>query len=420
MDANRAIRIAYWWFDTLTKIEKNDPDAPIYSLNGYGDQEYIQEMTGEQWQRIGHMISNSKCLERLWCHSGALDDHKMSCLFRGLTRSSSLQRLLLESNGFSVAGIKSMVPFLQNTNNLTWLNLNGNNIQSEGFNMLFLALSDSPIELLSCDSCDIESIEIDSEHVPNHLRTLALGGNNINADGCREVAKVLRGGDSTLERLKLDDNEIDDDGVEILVDALQSNTTLKHLDLKANNGVTEQGKMMLLKLVNDTSSIKATLQSNHTLEYVCVEPNSERIQMFIDTAIDINSNEGSPEAAGRAKVIWTQLDSETREELAGLQGVNQSIYSEIDPLHLPEVLALVDDYHGQEELYCALISSIAGVISIVNRKECIRQQMVSRKQCLKQHRADLKAQIEAIEAEIAKIEAAEEQIVGIGTEASNN
>ncbi len=398
MDANRANRIAYWWFDTLTKIEKNDPDAPIYSLNGYGDQEYIQEMTGEQWQRIGRMISNNKCLKRLWCHSGALSDNKLTCLFRGLTRSSSLQHLELPSNELSVAGIKSMLPFLQNTNNLTWLILSGNNIQSEGFNMLFLALSDSPIELLACESCDVESIEIDSEQVPNHLRTLALGGNNINADGCHEIAKLLRGGDSTLQRLKLDDNKIDDDGVEILVDALQSNTTLKHLDLKANNGVTEQGKIKLLKLVNDVSSIKATLQSNHTLEYVSVEPNSERFQMLIDNATDINFNEGSPEAAGREKVIWTQLDSENRAELADLQGVNQSIYSGIDPLHLPEVLALVDDYHGQEELYCALVSSIAGVLSTVNRKECIRQQMVSRKQCLKQQRADLKAKLEAVEA----------------------
>ena len=74
--------------------------------------------------------------------------------------------------------------------------------------------------------------------------------------------------------------------------------------------------------------------------------------------------------------IFSQLNSIIRAELAGLQGVSQSLYSEIDPLHLPEVLALVCRYHGQGELYVALKSSIAvaGVISTVNRKQCLQQQ----------------------------------------------
>ena len=75
-------------------------------------------------------------------------------------------------------------------------------------------------------------------------------------------------------------------------------------------------------------------------------------------ATQINTkNENNAEAAGRKKMIQTQLNSERRAELADLQGVNQSLYSEIDPLHLPEVLSLVDQHHGQGELYVALKSS---------------------------------------------------------------
>ncbi len=78
--------------------------------------------------------------------------------------------------------------------------------------------------------------------------------------------------------------------------------------------------------------------------------------------------------AGKEKVIYTHLPSGTRAAFADLQGVNSSLYSKISPLHLPEVLAFVSHYHGQTELYVALKSSIAGVISsIVNRKHSLPQ-----------------------------------------------
>mmetsp|Transcript_15432 Transcript_15432/g.21928 ORF Transcript_15432/g.21928 Transcript_15432/m.21928 type:complete len:101 (-) Transcript_15432:73-375(-) len=57
--------------------------------------------------------------------------------------------------------------------------------------------------------------------------------------------------------------------------------------------------------------------------------------------------------------------------MADLQGVDRSLCSEINPLHLPEVLSLVGRHHDQGELYMALKSSIAGLISTVNRRLCV-------------------------------------------------
>jgi len=108
-------------------------------------------------------------------------------------------------------------------------------------------------------------------------------------------------------------------------------------------------------------------------------------------------------------VILTQLHSETRAKLAALQGVNHSLYSEINPLHLPEVLSLVGQRHGQGELYVALKSSIAGVVSTVNRKQCLQQQ-----------RAYHKAKLEAIEAEIAAIEAADGDVTQVASESRSS
>lgn len=83
------------------------------------------------------------------------------------------------------------------------------------------------------------------------------------------------------------------------------------------------------------------------------------IRQRIDNALEIHRNyEYDLEAAGREKVIQTQLHSGTRAQLANLQGIGHSVYSEIHPLHLPEVLALIGERHGLGELYVAFKSSI--------------------------------------------------------------
>ena len=304
-----------------------------------------------------------------------------------------------------------MVPFLQNANNLTRLELGGNNILSEGFKILLRALSDSPIETLRCNECGIDSIEIDKDHMPKHLKFLRLHDNIINDDGCRGLAKLLQGG-STLTDLSLQRNQIDDDGVEILVGALQNNASLMRLYLSGNKAISTLGQTKLLKLVNDISSIEATLQSNHTLTHIyytephVVEPFvDDQIQKLLDTAADINRNADSPEASGREKVIRTQLHSERRAELADIQGVTHSVYSEIDTLYLPEVLALINRYHGGKELFPALKSSMVGLLSRVDMKLCIQKQV-----------AYHTARLNELGNRLAVIEAAEESALSVESE----
>ena len=223
-------------------------------------------------------------------YSGAINDHKMLLLFRVLTNRTAITKMNLFDNGFSIAGIRSMVPFLQSANKLKELLLDGNNIQSEGFNMLFRALRDSPIQTLSCTRCCIESIEIDRDHIPKHMTYLNLNSNIISTDGCRGIAQLLQGEDATLTYLWLNYNKIDDEGVDILVDALQNNTSLTSLNLRKNDGMSDQGKISLLKLLNDISSITATLHSNHTLTCLDVEvmnPDGSFVQTtkFSDTSM---------------------------------------------------------------------------------------------------------------------------------------
>ena len=417
---------------TLRAIKEND--RWTQSLEQHGDAHYIQEMTDGEWEKLGRDIANNTHLQRVELYDRALNDHKTSFLFRELGKSSSIKNLELYRNELSAVGVRSVVPFLQNANNLQILHLGDNNIQSEGFNLLFRALRNSPIEELNCGRCGIESIEIEGEHIPRNLKELYLYENGINSDMCRELVKLLQGSDSKLKLLHLNGNDIDDEGVEIIVEALRSNKALNSLYIQGNR-ISKQGKIMLLKLVNDISSIEATLQSNHTLANVkffvpgiiaySLAVMNDHIQKLVDAACNYNRQcdmqttnlrESNPGVAGRMKVIQTQLHSERRAELAELQGVNHSAYSEIDPLHLPEVLALVGRRHGQGELYVALKSSIAGVISTVNRKECLKQERGYHHAIIVEH----SARVEAIDAEIAAIEAAEGRVVHFGSECNSN
>ena len=388
--------------ETLQRIKRNDPSVELIELVG----EYIQNMSDEKCEELGRDIANNTHLKKVDSSQELITDQKLSCLFRGLTRSSSIKDMLFNYNQFSAAGVRSMVPFLQSANNLTFLDLDDNdNIQSEGFNVLFRALSESPIETLSCIGCGIKSIEIDRQRIPYNLTTLNLGYNEINADGCSQLAQLLQGGDATLKDLSLGHNKIDDDGVEILIDALKSNTSLRELYLSGNDAISKRGNSLLLKLVNNISCIEATLRSNHTLTclYLYMDGNLDQ-QLQLATKINLD-NVSSPEAAGREKVIQTQLHSKRRAEFAARQGVNHSVYSEIDPLHLPEVLALVGHHNGQGELYHALKSSIAELISTVNEKQSIQQQIAY-------HTARLKE----LGNRLAVIEAAEEGTVSVESE----
>jgi len=85
------------------------------------------------------------------------------------------------------------------------------------------------------------------------------------------------------------------------------------------------------------------------------------------------------------------------------------LYSDINALHLPEVLALVGQHHGQGELYVALKSSIVTLFSTVNRKKFIQQQ-----------RDYHVTKAEQLNAELAAIEVAEGDAVEIERQSRSN
>ena len=96
------------------------------------------------------------------------------------------------------------------------------------------------------------------------------------------------------------------------------------------------------------------------------------MKKHVDSALDINKqNEGKSHAAGRAKIIATQLNSTTRRELYQLQGIEYSystMFASIDPVLLPELIALSSSEHGQNELYRILIAAGPHLITLIDKE----------------------------------------------------
>jgi len=296
-------------------------------------------------------------LKTIDLHNCNLTDEKMALLFKELVRSVSLKRLDIDRNLFGIDGVRCMIPQLQNCPHLSTLMMGGNrNINSECFEVLVNALDAKSVEELYLQKCNITDISaLDTYNLPN-LKELVLNRNNIGRDGCRILSNMLQKDRSALTELFLINTGIDDEGAEMIASSIKQNPTFKKLHLNSNTGITEKSCLAFLKLLLDVSSIENTYTSNHTLTecYLFGTLNSET-QSVINNACKMNRMNNNP---GRAKVIKYQLNSQNRKKLCELQGVEYStnnIFADIEPVLLPEILALIGDRHGQSELYTALI-----------------------------------------------------------------
>ena len=175
-----------------SRIADNDPRTTQFAFDNMGGVDFLLTVTNEEWEQIGRDVSNNTHLELVDCF-GILSNNEngLESFLRGLVGSTSIVDLGLENNRISPAGVRSLVPFLQNSCKLASLGIGRNNIGSEGFNILLWALRDSQIEGLYCGGSGIESIEIERGYFPRVLKKLDLSRNNISSDGCKGIAQLL-------------------------------------------------------------------------------------------------------------------------------------------------------------------------------------------------------------------------------------
>jgi len=124
----------------------------------------------------------------------------------------------------------------------------------------------------------------------NTLQELNLAWNQtITIKGWKTVATLLEMSDTKLEILRIHCNMIGDEGALVFANALVSNSTLKTLDLDGN-GITSEGWAPFSKLLCDTSTVNKTFMSNHTLRSIAGRQNGFSVEIINYLALNRNDD----------------------------------------------------------------------------------------------------------------------------------
>ena len=87
------------------------------------------------------------------------------------------------------------------------------------------------------------------------------------------------------------------------------------------------------------------------------------LKKFINAFTTLN-NRPNPR---RVKVVYAQLNSKRRKKLCEIQGIEYvpigTLLADVEPILLPQILALIGSSYNQSELYTALISTAPALLS---------------------------------------------------------
>jgi len=215
---------------------------------------YILE-EGEDIGWLGYFIGNNTKLKTLHlCGNWASYSHIRS-LFNGLNRNKTIQHINFEFIHSSDALLLPMLDnFFKNNPNLTGIELEGSLVTVESGRQLSLTMGICSRSLkrvrivLELTPPLIDTIAALSIH--SQLEDLDFGGTSIGRNGFIALANTLRSWSTPkLQKLDLRDCNIDDEGLEHLVNALTNINTLQELYMPYNSSITIRGWKTLSTLL---------------------------------------------------------------------------------------------------------------------------------------------------------------------------
>jgi hypothetical protein len=223
----------------------------------------------EYWNKLVKSISKKGCISSIIIENVEMKKERLAALVT-LVRSDQDQApkvVILENANLCKEGIVSLSKLVDVSSQLDVLRICYNRIDNiESARCLSRSLrSHDFIDELNLIHCDLgRSPEILSVILQSDVCHIDLKCNNIDSMGAVKIAEYL-GGDPPIEELTLNRNQINDDDVILISQALKRNTHLKKLHIYSNN-LTSIGVKALLTCVFDSSSLNAIAESNHTLE----------------------------------------------------------------------------------------------------------------------------------------------------------
>ncbi|XP_066537048.1 NACHT, LRR and PYD domains-containing protein 3-like isoform X2 [Hoplias malabaricus] len=232
-------------------------------LSGY-------DLTKDSCEALGTALQSENSLKELDLSNNDLQDSGVELLSAGLKSPlCKLETLRLSGCRLGDKSCESLGSVLQSNSSLKELDLSNNDLQDSGVELLSAALK-SPLckletlRLALCGlrdkSCKSLGSALQSE---NSLKELDLSNNDLQDSGVELLSAALKSSLCKLETLRLSGCMITDEGCSSLASALKSNPShLRKLDLSYNNP-GESGVKLLSDLLQEPYCALETLQVEH-------------------------------------------------------------------------------------------------------------------------------------------------------------
>jgi hypothetical protein len=231
--------------DVVRRLSANDPAIDALEVLNLRDDNDV-DFTAEDLRALGLAISRSKHLRTLECWNFSLYPPECLSLLTWIALNRSIECFQWDSGNIDIE--EYLVPFMMNNHNLRSINLRNKKIFLPP--LVFALKQSIPNRLthIQVQSCEIEDDQakelIDAlSAMPGlcNLLDLDLGLNRIGRMGCEALAALLANPSCKIQVLQLGCNDIDDGCIEILVNALIRNDSVKALDLSFQRLVISVG-----------------------------------------------------------------------------------------------------------------------------------------------------------------------------------
>ncbi|KNC97149.1 GTPase-activating protein RNA1 [Spizellomyces punctatus DAOM BR117] len=250
---------------TVTTDGSNTSDAVVYSLEGKtlklntaeDVKQYVDEIIATKGLTEIRLSGNTFGVEAGRAIAHALKDQhslriaSLSDMFTGRLRNEiplvlealaealedkvNLVELDLSDNAFGPAGAEPLQRLLINNRNIQVLRLNNNGLGIEGARLVAEAL------VTAAEKNKAE------ERKPA-LRVVVAGRNRMESKGIQHLCKAFEAHGESLREIRMPQNSIRPEGIQVLMEALAACKNLEHLDLQ-DNTFTDVGSRSLAKVL---------------------------------------------------------------------------------------------------------------------------------------------------------------------------
>lgn len=268
-------------------------------------------LSNEQVTEISDYLAKKDDIKTFSFRNACLDSDKFENILKALkTTKSEIQMINMNLNKLNATSAKEIGELLVEKPSLQILLLHGNPVGDTGIKYISESLKDihsaylshkdeeNPpkyCQLLELDLGDTAIGDEGVEHVSTllesntSLKTLNLNGNTkITVAGWKRLGKALKK-NTTLHTLTLDFNKIGDDGIAGLVSGLKDNQTLKVLELEEGSISDEGGRKLVELLKCNTTILDITVSPGNAI--------SEKIRGEIVNYLGLNKAAAQPKSS---------------------------------------------------------------------------------------------------------------------------